>query len=207
MNMHEYGQVKDMTYDEYCAYLQDKYGIGLSDYMTKSFNKNPKVTRTKDGLFAHHKMEDRMIMLSQPEIAKMCPFEWQSKENIVYCDYLEHLFLHILICKYPSAEKVEIAKVGIGGVINFLVPELNDIYSGWEPNAAWKKNCVDKVKNDKEVYLILMERFISENIKDAFFDIEKLFRSYNEQFGTWDSDKNFEINDAINEMYKKYKGA
>lgn len=205
MDMLEYTKVKDLTYEGYCDYLQDKYGIGLSDYMTKSFNKNPKVTRTKDGLFAHHKAEDKMVMLSQPEIARMCPIEWQSKENIVYCDYLEHLYLHILICKYPSKEKVDVAKVGIGGVINFLVPELNDIYSGWTPNAAWKKNCTDKIVNDKDVYLVLIERFIRENIKDEYFDIENMFRSYNEQYGLWTNRNNDSIYNKINQIYKTVK--
>lgn len=50
MNKNEYEKVKSMTYLEYCDYLQNKYGIGLTDYMTKNFNKNQKCTRTKDGL-------------------------------------------------------------------------------------------------------------------------------------------------------------
>ena len=40
MNMQEYLKVKDFTYLQYCDYLQSKYGIGRSDYMTKSWNKN-----------------------------------------------------------------------------------------------------------------------------------------------------------------------
>jgi hypothetical protein len=100
MNMAEFQQIKNMTYEQYCDYLQEKYGIGLADYMTKSYNVNTKCKRTKDGLVAHHKTEDKMIMLSTKEYAQMCPFEWQQKENIVYCDYLEHLLLHVLICKF-----------------------------------------------------------------------------------------------------------
>lgn len=202
MDMTEYNKVSDMTYLEYCDYLQGKYGIGLCDYMTKSYNKNKKVTRTKEGLFVHHKMEDHMIMLAQPEIAQMCPIEWQKKENLVYCDYLEHLFLHILICKYPAADKVPIAKVGIGGVVNFLVPELNDIFSGWEPKLAWKKNCVDRIKDNKDVYLVLLERFIRENKDDSYFEIEKLLRSYNEEYGGWSQKNNSELNNKIKDIYK-----
>ena len=104
MNLVEYEKVKNLTYLEYCDYLQQKYGIGLSDYMTKSWNKNSKVTRTKDGLLAHHKYEDHAIMLSTKEFAMQNPFEWQLAKNIVYCDYLEHLFLHILIL--PQMEHV-----------------------------------------------------------------------------------------------------
>ena len=227
MNRQEYMKVKDLTYNDYCDYLQNKYGIGLSDYMTKSFYKNPKVSRTKDGLFAHHKAEDKVILLSTRVYAELCPFEWQQKENIVYCDYLEHLYLHMLICEYPSPEKwgmtpiteenirlfqqglkkFEISKeaenkfeVGIGGIISFLVPKLNDIYSGWIPNTKWEKNCVNKIINDKEVYLILVKRFIHENING--FDINTLLKSFNEPYGLWKSENNQEIFKEIEMLYK-----
>ena len=49
MNLQEYEKVRDFTYLEYCDYLQQKYGIGRGNYMTKSWNKNPKVSRTKEG--------------------------------------------------------------------------------------------------------------------------------------------------------------
>ena len=36
MNISEYESVKDFEYPQYCDYLQNKYGIGLSDFiMTK----------------------------------------------------------------------------------------------------------------------------------------------------------------------------
>ena len=47
MNIEEFNKVKDMNYNEYCDYLPNKYGIGVSDYMTKSFNINPKCKHTK----------------------------------------------------------------------------------------------------------------------------------------------------------------
>lgn len=131
MKIAELQEVKNMTYMEYCDYLQGKYGVGRADYMTRAFNKNRKISRTSDGLIAHHKTEDKMILLSTKNVAEKCPYEWQLKENIVYCDYLEHLLLHVLICKHPSPVKHPLADVGIGGVINFIVPELNDLYSGW----------------------------------------------------------------------------
>lgn len=193
MNMSEYLSVKDFTYLEYCDYLQKKYGIGLADYMTKSFNPNPKCKRTKEGLSAHHKKEDTMPFLSNKTIARECPFEWQSKENIVYCDYLEHLLLHILICKYPSDEKNKV--VGFGGIVDYLVPELNDLYSGWETKQAWRKNCHDKVKNDKDVYIEMLKQFIEiEKKDDVNFDISILCRSFNEKWGTsWTNKKNSKL--------------
>lgn len=191
MNMSEYLAVKDFTYLEYCDYLQKKYGIGLADYMTKSFNKNNKCTRTKEGLFAHHKKEDTKALLAEKNIAKKCPFEWQSKENIVYCDYLEHLLLHILICKYPADGKNNF--VGIGGIVDFIVPELNDLYSGWETKQEWRMICFDKVKNDKDVYIEMLKQFIEIENADANLNISLLCRSRNEQFGSWTNKKNSEL--------------
>lgn len=193
MNMNEYQKVRNLTYLEYCDYLQDKYGIGLADYMTKSYNMNPKCKRTKEGLIAHHKKEDTMIMLSTKAFAQICPFEWQKKENIVYCDYLEHLLLHVLICKYPSNEKADFVLAGIGGVINFIAPELNDLYSGWSTEQSWRKICHDKVAADKKVYLAILKQFIDTEKSNSDFKVDMLCRSYNKQYGLWDDSKNQKI--------------
>ncbi len=189
MDLKEYQKVKDITYLEYCDYLQQKYGIGLSDYMTKSWNKNPKVKRTNDGLVAHHKYEDHAIMLSDKKYAMRNPFEWQLAKNIVYCDYLEHLFLHILICEHPAPCHNAFEAVGIGGIINFIVPELNDLYSGWETKQPWRKKCHDRVINDKEIYLVMLQRFKGSNL----YTEGCLLTSYNEQFGLWSKKQNEKI--------------
>jgi hypothetical protein len=75
-------------------------------------------------------MEDHAIMLGKKIYAMQSPYEWQYADKLVYCDLLEHLFLHILICENPHKDKKQDQSVGFGGVINFLVPELNDVYSG-----------------------------------------------------------------------------
>lgn len=196
MNMAEYLKVKNFTYLDYCDYLQNKYGIGLDDYMTKSYNIKRTCKRTREGLLAHHKKEDTMILLSHKEVAMEYPFEWQSKENIVYCDYLEHLLLHMLICKYPSAERVDTVRVGFGGVVSYIVPELNDLYSGWKTNQPWRKTCHEKVISDKDVYMKLLKQFIDIEKDDEGFDISILCTSFNEHlgaFGTWDSSQNYKL--------------
>ena len=194
MNMIEFDKVKDMTYLEYCDYLQSKYGIGLTDYMTKSFNKNQKCTRTKEGLVVHHKDEDKMIMLSKKEIAEQFPFEWQTKEHLVYCDMLEHLLLHVLICKYPSKDRIPGFDVGIGGASNFLIPELNDVYCGWKSNQKWQQCLHDRIIDDKVVYLAIIEKYILEVLRPKECDPRPyLLSSYNENFGLWNNDNNKEI--------------
>lgn len=200
MNMQEYIKVKDFTYLQYCDYLQGKYGIGKSDYMTKSWNKNHKVTRTKEGLMVHHKYEDHAIMLSTKEYAMKNPFEWQLAKNMVYCDFLEHLFLHILICEYPSPERNEREAVGIGGVINFIVPELNDVYSGWQTNQEWRIICHSKIINDKDVYLELLKRFKTNCSDYPFYTNDCLLRSANQQFGLWSDEKNKKLYKEIKKL-------
>lgn len=69
MKMSEYLEVQRLTYREYCAYLQRKYGIGRSDYMTASWNPRKACKRTDEGLFIHHVFEDHTIMLSHRDWA------------------------------------------------------------------------------------------------------------------------------------------
>lgn len=199
MNLQEYEKIKDYNYLEYCDYLQEKYGFGLCDYMTKNWNKNPKVTRTKDGLYVHHKYEDHAIMLSTKEYAMKNPYEWQLKENLVYCDFLEHLLLHILICENPSENKNKNEKVGIGGVVNFIVPELNDVYSGFVSKQAWQQNCHNAILNDKDVYLSLIARFKYSNKENPLI-VRQLYRSWNAQYGAWSDDRNVELYREIEQL-------
>lgn len=200
MNLIEYKKIKNLTYLEYCDYLQKKYGVASCAYMTKSWNKNPKVTRTKEGLLAHHKFEDHAIMLSTREYAMNNPYEWQLPQNIVYCDYLEHLFLHILICESPAENRNIFEAVAVGGVINFIVPELNDLYSGWITNQAWRKTCHSVVIDDKSVYLELLKRFKTSCKDYPFYTDDCLFTSYNEQFGLWSKEQNAELFQIIAEL-------
>ena len=200
MNLIEYNSVKDLNYLQYCDYLQEKYGIGLSDYMTKSWYKNNKVSRTRDGLIAHHKFEDHAINLSIKEYAMNNPFEWQLAKNIVYCDYLEHLYLHILICENPAKDKNIGEAVGIGGVINHIVPELNDVYSGFVAKKEWQQNCYNKIINDKNVYLASLKRFKTKCSNHPHYTKDCLFSSLNEQYGIWSTENNIELFEEISDL-------
>jgi len=196
MTVQEYEKVKDYTYLEYCDYLQQKYGIGLCDYMSENWKKNGKVTRTKEGLYVHHKYEDHAIMLGNPEYAKKNPYEWQKKVNLVYCNLLEHLLLHLLICEYPAEDKNKNEKVGMGGVVNFIVPELNDVYSGFVSKQLWQQNCHNAIINNKDTYLLLIKRY-KDFHEDNPFIVKWLLKSYNKSFGLWSDEKNATIYEEI----------
>lgn len=203
MKMAEFEKVKEMSYEDYCCYLQTKYGIGRADYMTRSFIRNQKVSRTSEGLITHHKAEDKMILLSTKKVAEKCPYEWQQKENIVYCDYLEHLLLHVFICKYPSQDRIPIADVGIDGVIIYIVPELNDLYSGWVSNQSWRVKCHNRVIEDKEVYLKILKIFVNYLQEEKELDKDALHTSFNEPFGLWCKAKNSKIFAEIDQLWRE----
>lgn len=162
----------------------------------RELEKNSKVTRTKDGLYVHHKYEDHAIMLGNPEYAKKNPYEWQKKENLVYCDLLEHLFLHQLILEYPAENKNAHEQVGIGGITNFIVPELNDVYSGWVSKQAWQQNCHNAIINDKDVYFLLLKRYKDFHDNNPFI-VKGLLKSYNKQFGLWTDENNAALYEEI----------
>jgi len=201
MNMAEFLAVKDFGYSEYCDYLQDKYGIGLSDYMYKSRYPKPQCKRTKEGLFAHHKMEYYVPYLSDRGVAKICPFEWQMKENIIYCDFLEHLLLHVLICKFPSDIDTGLGRTGIQGATAFIIPELNDLYSGWITEQDWRKPLHKRVKDDKDVYLKILEMLILVEKNDKDFNLGLLCHSFNDFFGYWSDGLNQDLYDEIKMLY------
>lgn len=204
MDILEYNKVKDLNYDEYCDYLKKKYGLVRYNYFIDKGGiklvKNTKITRTKEGLVCHHVCEDKAILLSNPDYALRNPKEYQDAKNLVYCDYLEHLFLHILICE-KSFEAISVnQQLGIGGIISFLVPELNDVYSGYITNQNWRYNCHKLILNDKDVYLLLLKRLKKFLPNYQFYNDESLYSSFNAKFNLWDIKRNKNIFQQISEL-------
>ncbi|MBQ8468841.1 MAG: hypothetical protein IJ542_03720 [Clostridia bacterium] len=195
MNSIEYEKIKHLSYLEYCKYLQEKYGLAPCNYLRPSFTENPKASRTSEGLVAHHKFEDTAIDLSKKEIASQCPYEWQYPVNIVYCDYLEHLLLHVLICEYriKDAIKGDIIPVGIAGIFDFIVPELNDWYSGFVPKQDYKICLYNKVIHDKNVYLTILKRFQHTCYLYPLYNHHHFYSSLGSMYGVWDKSKNKQI--------------
>ena len=199
MNLQEYNKVKEFTYRQYCKYLQNKYGKAVCAYMTPAFNKRKKVTRTNEGLYCHHIYEDHAIMLSNKNWAQKNPYEWQLPENLCYCDLLEHLLLHILICEYPSSDKNLLEAVGIGGVLNFIVPELNDVYSGYESGLAWQRKCHSIIKENKDVYLELIKRVKKLEGYSGYVE-EGIYRSMGAIYGTWSNRQNKKLYEELKKI-------
>lgn len=153
-----------LSYDELCNYLLDKYGAAKYDYFVNDScrTKNKKVTRTDEGLFCHHMDEDKAIRLSAPNYAKKNPYEYQKAERLVYCNALEHLILHIKIAEEPRKNDARDGDIlGIGGVIAFMLPELNHCYSGFEYKRQYEKNLYGLIADSFDGYIKILKYWLA----------------------------------------------
>lgn len=153
-----YESMLKTNYQDIVSALLKKYGSAKHNYFkdTACKIKNSLVTRTNEGLFCHHIDEDKAIMLCNDKFAVNNPFEYQKADRLVYCNLLEHLLLHVKIAENPSPDANENELPGIGGAINFICKDLNDIYSGKEFSDEWRKNVADKVKDNFDDYIIIL---------------------------------------------------
>ena len=177
MTLDEYREVKDFCYREYCDYLHQKYGKPAQSYMLPSFEKSRGISRTSEGLVVHHVFEDTAILLSTKEYAQKFPFEWQCPDNLVYCDYLEHLLLHVLICESPKNYGV-----GIRGAVCYLIPELNDWFGGFPLKQQWKVSCYQKIKGDVDCYIEIVNRLIRYSHEYPYFNRSAIESSFDETY-------------------------
>lgn len=146
------------SYSDCVKALLKKYGVAKHNYFkdTNCTEKNHLVSRTDEGLYCHHIDEDKAIMLSNDKYAAANPFEYQKADRLVYCNLLEHLLLHVKIAENPSENANEGELPGIGGAINFICKDLNDIYAGKEPADEWRKKVAEKVKDSFEDYIAIL---------------------------------------------------
>lgn len=154
----EYEQLLKVSYGDIVDWLKEKYGPAKHNYFkdTNCTTKNPHVTRTSEGLYCHHIDEDKAIMLSNDKFAAANPFDYQKASRLVYCNLLEHLLLHVKIAENPSAQANENELPGIGGAINFICKDLNDIYSGKDFTEDWRKTIAEKVKDNFDDYITIL---------------------------------------------------
>ena len=147
-----------MKYDELCQYLRKKYGIVKGSYFVNSACKtvNHSIKRTNEGLFIHHIGEKESIELSNTKYALNAPFELQEGKNLVYCNYFEHMFLHIRIVreflKLKTVEKTKMA-VGIGGLVNFICPEIIDYINGYDYKREYMKIALSIIDGNEDLFL------------------------------------------------------
>lgn len=170
--MKEYISLLKMSYEEAIQALLKKYGQVTDDYyQEKSYEKflngkiksitRGKYSRTSEGLLCHHIGEDKFENLGNIHhiACNKYPFVHQAKENLVYCNIIEHLILHALI-----AEKTE-GEFGLNGYGTYILPMVKEWYlDGITPIPKWLQACKKTafLESDQANELI---NYIDENFK------------------------------------------
>lgn len=186
-----YKSLLNLPYSDAVQYLIKQHGEVLDNYYKeKSYAKflngdikrigKGKYTKTKEGLYCHHIMEDEYENLSSEEYIAhyKYPYEYHHKENLVYCDLIEHLILHALITKETNGDR------GFKGLVEFLIPTVEEWYiDGDEPAEIWMQLCreraflseyytekllsdVDELLKDVKVYQELLEEIREEELRE-----------------------------------------
>lgn len=170
----EYRAQMALSYSALVEFLLKKYGPAKGSYFTNdSFaTRNPKISRTQEGLYCHHIDEDKAIKLSDSNYAKKHPFAYQQADRLVYCNILEHLLLHVKIIEQSQNSKIgEKEFLGIGGAICFLCPEINDFYNGHTPLQQWKSNTMSVIADNFDDYISILRYFLSITQKDSLYRV------------------------------------
>lgn len=166
-----YDKISKLSYKELVNSLLIKYGACKYDYFTGKdcSNKNQLVSRAKEGLFCHHIDEDKAIELSNPERARMNPFRYQKADRLVYCNFLEHLLLHIKIVEEPRHKDANPLEMpGIGGAVNLISRQINDFYGGYEYKRQDLINSTAIIKDDYKIYIKLLAKLYDAIQNNAY---------------------------------------
>ena len=153
-----------LKYEDLCNHLKRKYGLIDEPYFLneKCRTVNHSIKRTEEGLFIHHTKENEYILLANTDYAIKAPFEYQEGRNLVYCNYFEHMFLHIAIVKeflkLKTVEKTKMA-VGIGGLINYIFPEIIDYLNGYEYKKEYLKTALSVVDGNEMFFVKVLFEF------------------------------------------------
>lgn len=195
-------RILNLSYEEYISELKEKYGLVPGNYFLNDTyrTKNTKITRGNEGLYIHHIDEDKAILLGNPEYAKKKAFHFQEADRLVYCNLLEHLILHIKIIENPHPDQYPNEDVGVGGVFGFMIPELNDIYSGITYHLEWKKRAIENIIDLKKEYLECIRYLMKLERK---FPLSNYLTSFNYWIGNWELQNNQEIFKSIEQIWKE----
>jgi len=187
----------DMDYDQLVDYLLEKYGHAQHDYFYNETCRkmHKKVTRTSEGLLCHHIDEDKVGNLSEPSIARKLPFKYQKAERLVYCNYLEHLMLHLNIGKMQYWANHEafntpwLANDFIHTGPGFICQDINGFFEKNGDSIPWRNNCYILIKDLFNEYIYILNQFfcylrnnyseeyikIGEQVKHRPFSPKELF--------------------------------
>ena len=164
MKSEELEKQSKMSYREQLDYLKRKYGPAPENYYldVACARKSKKNGRGMEGLFLHHDFEydprnPLVSNLSDPEMGKLFDYDYQKAENLTYCDYLEHLMLH---CKINLLRVDQLGAFIKDGVVNFMVPQLNDWYGYAVDLAPWQKAAFGRIEDFYSDYRAILNSWV-----------------------------------------------
>lgn len=171
MDKQEILKEMSMTYEELVDYLWEKYGHAEYDYFCtpECRSKSKKISRTNEGLFCHHIDEDKGACLSNPDFAKRQLWEYQKAERLVYCNYIEHLLLHIQITKMimDEEDKYGLFQNDLSYLIGLIQPgvwwiceDINELYNSKGSETKWRDNCFKQISDNQEEYIMIIDSLI-----------------------------------------------
>ena len=159
MTSEEYYKVNKLSYKEYLAYLKAAHGAVPYKYGNK---KNHKI-----GLFIHHDKEDEVPSLSHSDMRKEYP-EYQVPEFLTYCDYLEHLLLHIMIGRETNPE----LNLGLNGPCKYILPAIINYYNKGIKNPKWDIEYYTELDGKEDIFKLMLSEY-NELVKNLDIVIEE----------------------------------
>lgn len=159
-----------LSYQQNLQYLKAKYGEAKENYFLdiNCTRKSVKNGRGNEGLFLHHDFEyDRKnpltSNLSDPDTAKQFDYKYQYPENLTYCNYLEHILLHIKINILRTKQLQHFLR---DGLVNFMLPEVNSWYKYLVDLKPWQQTAFSLIEENYGDYLDLLEYWVDELEKE-----------------------------------------
>lgn len=204
----EYKNLLSLSYEDAVESLLQKYGPVIDDYFReKSYNRffngeiksitKGKFTKTSEGLYCHHVFENKYYNLTNKDFCKEqnAPYEVHKKENLVYCDLIEHFILHILITKETNG------KFGWPGVRTYLLDNLVEWYVVCVniPNKGWQQHCYERAKfSQNEITTLFMEtkKVLPSLLQEKFENLYKNAKyvyEHEEELNKRDEDRRIRI--------------
>lgn len=169
MNAKELRSQISLSYKQQLQYLKAKYGEAKENYYLdiNCTRKSKTNGRGNEGLFLHHDFEydpqnPLTANLSDPDIAKQFDYKYQYAENLTYCNYLEHILLHV---KINVLRNKQLGRFISDGLINFMLPEVNDWYKFLVDLKPWQESAFKLIEDNYSEYCDILEYWVDELAK------------------------------------------
>lgn len=181
-----------MPYDEYVNTLLEKYGSVQNDYyrneacLTRSGN-----SRSREGLVIHHIDEDKEAGLSSMWKYRnpfSMPEEYQKADRLVYCNFVEHLLLHMKILEKELTKIVPERRVdNVVSVKGFalIARDINDLLDG--KRLGMFSNYVSSEELTERYLRVLDDSWITLFINAIKYFVEEIERR--SDFQEWYGDR------------------